>query len=194
MGSPHSATGIAFLLFFPVTQEVALLGPPRLKFRQSQRHGVLGRYANDGHDVAGCTRDRAELDGLRRLHPTAKLHVVDLRDDDAVAGWAAGLEGGDDDGTTDFYDVIVFVAAGGAADAMTTGRDDVDDDAPSSHGRRGDDDDDDGGGMMMMRRRRMDGAVTTTTTTRAGEHDGADGPASLRRHTIRVGVRDRGIG
>ena len=46
MGSPHSAMEIAFLLFFPVTREVALLGPPRLKFRQSQRHGASLLHKN----------------------------------------------------------------------------------------------------------------------------------------------------
>ena len=108
-----------------------------------------------------------------------------LRDDDAVVGWAAGLEGGDDNGTTDFYDVIVFVAAGGAADATTTGRDDVPawevprEDFAVAYER-------DAGGLsnivrhlvprMMMRHRRMDGAATTTMTTGTGR------------------VRDRGIG
>ena len=97
---------------------------------------------------------------------------------------------------TDFYDVIVFVAVGGAADATTTGRDDVPawevpwEDFVVAYER-------DVGGLsprMMMRRRRMDSAATTTTTTGEGEHDGADRPASLRRRTIRVGVRDQGIG
>ena len=101
---------------------------------------------------------------------------MDLRDDDAVAEWAALLEG--DDGTTDFYDVIVFVAAGGAN--AKTGHDDVPawevprEDFVVAYEREV-------GGLsnvvrhlvprMMMSRRRTD-CATTTTGAAEGEHDG----------------------
>ena len=52
------------------------------------------------------------------LNLMTMLHIVDVRDDDAVVKWATGLEG--DDGT-DSSNVIVFVEVGGAD--MTTGWD-----------------------------------------------------------------------
>mmetsp|Transcript_7468 Transcript_7468/g.16292 ORF Transcript_7468/g.16292 Transcript_7468/m.16292 type:complete len:608 (+) Transcript_7468:120-1943(+) len=55
---------------------------------------VLFRYYCDqGHDVAGCGCDLEEIHLLQLEFPNAKLSVVNVADDDAVARWAAELEG-----------------------------------------------------------------------------------------------------
>jgi NAD(P)-dependent dehydrogenase (short-subunit alcohol dehydrogenase family) len=80
---------------------------------------LLGRYAIDGHDVAGCGRDPTEVYSLRRLFPNARLDVVDVSDDCAVCKWASSLEEGgtkeEEDGgrmmTSLLNDVVVIIIA-----------------------------------------------------------------------------------
>jgi len=50
-------------------------------------------YCIHGHDVAGCARNHDEIQSLQLEFPEANLSVVDVTDDDAVAQWAAELEG-----------------------------------------------------------------------------------------------------
>lgn len=50
---------------------------------------MLAGFAAAGHRLAGCGRDPAAVDALRRAYPSQCFAVVDVADDRAVAQWAA---------------------------------------------------------------------------------------------------------
>lgn len=88
---------------------------------------LLKHYSTHGHAVAGCGRTYHEIQLLQLEFPEAKLNVVDVADDEAVAQWAATLaeRGG-------MHITIVAAHAGmcpeaeGAAPAWEVPREDLD--------------------------------------------------------------------
>ncbi len=53
---------------------------------------MVARFAEADWTVAGCGRDAAAIDELRRQYPGPhRFDVVDVTDDASVGAWAAGL-------------------------------------------------------------------------------------------------------
>jgi NAD(P)-dependent dehydrogenase (short-subunit alcohol dehydrogenase family) len=60
----------------------------------TSRHGraLFEYFCNHGHNVAGCGVLSRDIQSLKIQFPEAKLHVVDVRDTEAVAKWSSELD------------------------------------------------------------------------------------------------------